>query len=190
VSRRDAIRWNIRRRSRVRQDPLMISLYVCIGRQRSKRFEIAKERVTIGSDASCDIVLRDGGVPSFHGALVRVRERWFLFSRGADASTPDRMRALDDGARLEVGAYTIVLAAAAPAKPRRARAGGTPAQPLPVAPREQPRGTSPPPPAADALQPLAPVGPTVPYPAVRPDPVEQEVARDPDPSGAWWSESF
>jgi len=109
----------------------MIGLYICIGDQRSKRFEIAKERVTIGSDASNDLVLRDGGVEPYHGALVRVRDRWFLSSRRHSETASERLRALEDGARVQVGDYTVVLAAA-PA-PLQARVAGTPAEPMPVA---------------------------------------------------------
>ncbi len=111
----------------------MIGLYLSIGHQRSKRFEIAKDRVTIGSDANNDLVLRDGGVAPFHGALVRVRDRWFLSVREPDVFSSNRMRALQDGARIQVGEYTIVLAAAPPPiGPPRVRAAGTPAEPLPV----------------------------------------------------------
>jgi hypothetical protein len=111
----------------------MIGLHVCIGCQRSKRIEIAKERVTIGSDASNDLVLRDGGVAPFHGALLRLRDRWFLSSREVSTSTLNRMLALDDGAQLQVGEYTLVLAAAPPAEAAPARLPlGTPA-PTPVA---------------------------------------------------------
>jgi uncharacterized protein (TIGR02996 family) len=151
----------------------MIGLYVCIGRKRSKRFEFAKERVTIGSDASCDIVLRDGDVPPFHGALVRVRERWFLSSRGAEPTAPDRMRTLEDGARLQVGAYTIVLAAAAPAapiQPRGARAAGTPPQPMPVQAAEPAAAEPTAEPAAAPLPPTAPMPAAVLARALEPDP--------------------
>jgi uncharacterized protein (TIGR02996 family) len=112
----------------------MIGLHVCLGRQRSKRFEIAKERVTIGSDASNDLVLRDGGVAPYHGALVRVRDRWFLSFPAPDPGGAERAQPLEDGARLQVGAYTLVLALAAAEEPApRPRAEGTPAQPLPQA---------------------------------------------------------
>jgi uncharacterized protein (TIGR02996 family) len=112
----------------------MIGLYVCIGRQRSKRFEIAKQRVTIGSDASNDLVLRDGGVAPYHGALVHAGGRWSLSSPASDPGGADRSQALEDGARLQVGAYTVVLALAATVEPPlRPHAAGTPAEPLPVA---------------------------------------------------------
>ena len=125
----------------------MIGLYVCIGRQRSKRIEVAKERVTLGSDANNDLVLRDGGVAPFHGALLRIRGRWFLSSRDANTLSSNRMHALEDGDRIRIGAYTNVLAAAPPPPPARV-AAGTPAEPMPVA---------------------QPARPTAPYPVGRPD---------------------
>ncbi len=108
----------------------MIGLFVSIGRQRGKRFEIAKERVTIGSDASNDLVLRDGGVAPFHAALVRIRDRWFLSVREANAGSSSQMRPLEDGARIQVGEYTVVLAAAKPVR----LASGTSEEPVRPAP--------------------------------------------------------
>ncbi len=164
----------------------MIGLYVCIGRQRSKRIEIAKERVTIGSDASNDLVLRDGGVEPFHGALLRLRDRWFLSSREANARSSNRMHALEDGARLQIGEYTLVLAAGIrEIEPRPARLPlGTPPAPMPVATPEAttpagPRMATP----AELLPVTARMGaampPPMPAPAPAPEPAAPEPARDP-----------
>ena len=95
----------------------MLGLYVCLGRQRSKRFEIPKQAVAIGSDEQNDLVLRDGQVAPFHCRLIRSRERWFLAppdeslnaAAGAGAMSP-----LEDGAELVAGEYRIVLSFEAP----------------------------------------------------------------------------
>ncbi len=160
----------------------MIGLYVCIGRQRSKKIEIAKERVTVGSDASNDLVLRDGGVAPFHGTLVRVRDRWFLASREANALTSNRMRALEDGARLRIGEYTLVLATAVPGAPRASSSSvASIASTAPTAPRpvRLPAGTpaAPMPAAVPLVSALPP-----PLPPLDPEP-ESFTAEVPGPDG-------
>jgi uncharacterized protein (TIGR02996 family) len=85
----------------------MLGLYVYLGRERSKRFEIPKQAVAIGSHEQNDLVLRDGEVAPFHCRLIFSRNRWFLAppEEGGAAMTP-----LDDGAEVVAGAYRIVLA--------------------------------------------------------------------------------
>jgi len=86
----------------------MLGLYVCLGHERSKRIEISKQAVAIGSDDNNDLVLRDGQVAPFHCRLVFSRDRWFLAPPGE--GTGGAMRPLEDGAEFTAGDYTIVLA--------------------------------------------------------------------------------
>jgi uncharacterized protein (TIGR02996 family) len=100
----------------------MLGLYVCLGRQRTRRFEIGKSTVTIGSDEKNDLVLRDGKVQPFHYSLVQSHDRWFLSPGGAEPAdvSPAVLEGLppiDDGAELCVGDYTVVVALPIPLDP-------------------------------------------------------------------------
>jgi uncharacterized protein (TIGR02996 family) len=86
----------------------MLGLYVCLGRERSKRMVFPKHVIAIGSDARNDLVLCDGEVAPFHCRLVYSRERWFL-SPPDDAAPASAMSPLDDGAEVAAGIYTIEL---------------------------------------------------------------------------------
>lgn len=71
-----------------------------------------RERVLIGRDRRCDIVLSDRRVSRFHAALVRSRGHWFIEDLGSRNGTRcggKRLarRLLEDGDVVEIGEELI-----------------------------------------------------------------------------------
>jgi len=93
----------------------MLGVYVCLGNQRTSRFEVARTQVKIGSNEQNDLVLRDGGVHAFHCTLSREDGAWTLsFAppcqvriNGSEVTSP---YPLVDRDQIGIGAYRVVLA--------------------------------------------------------------------------------
>jgi uncharacterized protein (TIGR02996 family) len=92
----------------------MLGVYVCLGNQRTSRFELRRTQVKIGSDEHNDLVLRDGAVKQHHCTLTLEDGAWTLsFAppcevrvNGAPVESPYPMIDRD---QIALGAYIVVL---------------------------------------------------------------------------------
>jgi uncharacterized protein (TIGR02996 family) len=95
----------------------MLGVYVCLGNQRTIRFELPRAQVKIGSHNENDLVLPDGGVHAFHCTLTCEDGVWTLsFAPSCEVRINGRVvgspHRLVDRDQLAIGAYHVVLALA------------------------------------------------------------------------------
>jgi uncharacterized protein (TIGR02996 family) len=90
----------------------VLGLRVRLGGKHLSQFAVprSRDRFTIGSDGTNDLVLRDGSVEAFACVMTRAAEIWSIEPfqgrlDGREITDPSRLRC---GAHIELGDYTIV----------------------------------------------------------------------------------
>jgi uncharacterized protein (TIGR02996 family) len=94
----------------------MLGIHVARGTERTRRFELAKTQILIGSSDQNDLMLTEGGIQRLHCVLTLEDGAWWLSPAPArqphlalNGEIVTARRAIADGDRIAVGVYDVVI---------------------------------------------------------------------------------